>query len=352
MKIIAELDGLLPKGAKISEAKSRKAIPLLMKLLAETQDSAAVSEYIMRLSVQECLNFFKEALRLFPEKIESLHTAFRATEEYKKNSKSANARGFVIAAVLIEAELEIGRTVLMLTLADAERRGKFSPSVIELFWNKVVEYCGLNKINALGDREWENPEMRDRFSRIMRDAAALKHEPAPQAITEEINSQASELFKTLKNSNDEAQRLSQTLDEARKLSQTLIENNGAISNLMRQIGERDARISELATEVQERDRRISDLRSDVSRAERDIEAERNQVNDLTGRLKTLLKMDGISQNQELATLKTDLAKSLKVEYADFINNKNAECDQDIFGAYRGSLTRIFKTLRRFGIMID
>ena len=82
---------------------------------------------------------------------------------------------------------------------------------------------------------------------------------------------------------------------------------------------------------------------------RDNEA---RIDDLSGRLKNSLQMDNISQNQELITLKTNLQNSLKVEYADYIVSKDSECNPDTYGALIGSLSRIFKTLRRFGIVID
>ena len=78
------------------------------------------------------------------------------------------------------------------------------------------------------------------------------------------------------------------------------------------------------------------LRSELEKMQHENSKQNEKITDLTERLKSSMQMDMISQSQELITLKADLANSLKLEYADYLN----------------SLTRIFRTLRRFGIMID
>ncbi len=74
-----------------------------------------------------------------------------------------------------------------------------------------------------------------------------------------------------------------------------------------------------------------------------------QVADLTERLRTSLQMDEISKSQELITLKNDISEALKLDYADFAKSKERPYNEDLFEAYRSTLTRIFKLLKRFDI---
>ena len=80
-----------------------------------------------------------------------------------------------------------------------------------------------------------------------------------------------------------------------------------------------------------------------------ILALQNQVSDLTERLRTSLNMDSISKNQELITLKNDISEALKLDYADYTKSKDGPYNEDLFEAYRSTLTRIFKLLKRYGI---
>ena len=83
---------------------------------------------------------------------------------------------------------------------------------------------------------------------------------------------------------------------------------------------------------------------------RDSLAEKNgQIEDLTQRLRASLQMDSISKTQELITLKNDISEALKLDYADYTKSKDSPHSDDLFEAYRATLGRIFKLLKRFEI---
>lgn len=389
-ELIARLDELTQRASKISDGQSQEAASLLLPLYSETGDKVRTADFLMKFKATVCLCFFERAVAAIePERIESLHMAICATESYKRNANHASTtRGFIIAAVLIKYGQNIARAVLMRTLADVEKDGKFSDTVIEHFKRNVVDYCGLDAITKLNEREWKKPEIRNRFNRFMQAAnesmvtvistptndsktivevstntpiatvtsqerPTVECEPkaaAPVAGTpptvlkadDKSTTLTAELLKILESSNREAQKLLQTLNES----------NGTIAILRGQVSDRDAHITGLAVELHERDRQIDGLQSKVDKEKCLCDEQQSKIADLTERLKTSMQMDSISQNQELVTLKSDLANSLKLEYADYLNDKDSECNPDTFGAFRSSLTRIFKTLRRFGIMID
>ena len=50
-------------------------------------------------------------------------------------------------------------------------------------------------------------------------------------------------------------------------------------------------------------------------------------------------------------LTTFAPEALKLDYSDFIGIKSADFTQDLFDVYRSTLTRIFKLLKRFGILL-
>lgn len=391
MESITRLDELVQKSSKLSNAHARDAASLLIKLFEENCDKAKIAYYIMLFKSTVCQFFFEQAVDRFKmEEIESLYMTICSTEAYKKNIKNAGiTRGFLIAAVLIKTEQEIARTVLMRTLADAERGGKFSPAIIKNFQKHVMKYCGDRRlIDALGDANWNNMKEKSRFDRFMQSlndaikieltprqnengSKAIAEAPDTGATTEpeETVTESSELRSTCSPSHTETAlplevkkahlltsellvMLEHSTQELQALLGTLHKENETFFSLRQKIEEREARISELGTSIQERDRHIDELMQEIHKREQGLSEKQAEVVDLTERLKIALRMEDISQSQELVTLKTDLSNSLRIEYADYLANREKVCTVDMFEAHRGSLTRVFKTLRRFGITVD
>lgn len=388
--IIARLNELTQRASKISDGQSQEAASLLLQLYSETGDKVRTADFLMKFKATVCLCFFEQAVATIePERIESLHMAICATESYKKNANHASTtRGFIMAAVLIKCGQNIAQAVLMRTLADVDKDGKFSDTVIEHFRRNIVDYCGLDAITKLNEREWKKPETRNRFNRFMQavsesivtvistptnDSKTIVEVSANTPIAT-VTSQESPTAKSKPNATTPVAETTPTTPkvdgksieltaellkmiessnrEALKLFQTLSESNGTIAILRGQVSDHDTRITDLKAKLYERDGQITELHSVADKARYVCDEQQSKIADLTERLKTAMQMDSISQNQELITLKSDLANSLKLEYTDYLNDKDAECNPDTFGAFRSSLTRIFKTLRRFGIMID
>ena len=64
-----------------------------------------------------------------------------------------------------------------------------------------------------------------------------------------------------------------------------------------------------------------------------------------------LKADRAEALQETETLKTNIRKLIELDVSDFEKTKTRDCDADLFDAYRSTISRTFKTLRRLGIEI-
>jgi hypothetical protein len=91
------------------------------------------------------------------------------------------------------------------------------------------------------------------------------------------------------------------------------------------------------------------LDMNLTQKDKQISAAESQIADLTERLRTSLQMDTIAKNQDLMAFKGNISEALKLDYSDFMKNKDSQYDQDLFEAYRATLSRIFKLLKRHGI---
>ena len=325
MDTTIRLDELLGKGSSITDKQAKEAATLLLSLYSETQDESKAAEYLMKFNTKVCSPFFEAAVRdLDPEtQIQPIHSAMCSTKAYIANVRyAATDRGFRLAAILIKNDLSIARNVLTRTIADAEKAGQFDEKVVNKFKEHVVKYCGsLEPIKALGEQPWSNPVDQRRFIRFIEQAV-------PGSDSSAAIGSASELL----------QIISSASKEAAVLFQSLSDNNGIIAALRKDVSDREARIADLQRRFDE-----------SQQTTRENEA---HIADLSMRLKNSLQMDNISQSQELITLKSNLQNSLKVEYADYFISRDSECNPDTYGALIGSLARIFKTLRRYGIIIE
>jgi len=351
VEALVNLERFLKKPSKLSDVQANEASTNLIELFKTEQSKLKIAQYLMVLKPLVCQLFFEKAIKMLnAEEIESLHTTLCSTDLYKKNvNHSGVTRGFLIAAVLIKAGHRMGRSVFMKTLLDAERDGKFSEAVVKLFRANVFEYCGgINLISGLENGKWNNPKTKDRFDRFMRTIRSgndpVVNDPVvtPQDVLKEIEKTHSKLNSDLKESNREVQVLLAALREY----------NRPILDLQQEMLRRDAQISGLKNLLKAKEGEINTLQFEAQEKERMLSERLVEIDDLKERLKFSLKMDSISHNQELISLKNDLAKSLKIEYTDFIANRDVDCNADSFEAYRGSLIRIFRILRRLGIAID
>lgn len=379
MDAIAQLNKFLLKASKITDEQSKEAAMHLLSFYLKTKDDAKVAEYLMKFKQTVCMYFFEEAVKTLESEVQlqSIHSAMCETEDYKKNvNHVATTRGFIISGVLIKNKVSIARTVLMNTIAAVEKDSKFSDTVVNKFKQNVLENNVLLKsIDDLNNKPWENKENMKRFLNFMEtvrnnlfpcisfreaeDTASVQ----PTSITTEIsvNSKSKEKLKvesiptidiTVDLAAELIKKLSIASKEASILIQSLSDANGTIDLLQKDIMNRDSRIAEFSAELNEKNRTITDLQRKLNERQQLVQECEGRIADLSERLKNSLQMDIISQNQELITLRTNLQNSLKVEYADYLVSKDGECNSDTYGALIGSLARIFKTLRRYGIIID
>jgi len=107
---------------------------------------------------------------------------------------------------------------------------------------------------------------------------------------------------------------------------------------------------ELTIEKTRLENEIKNLHSELKRANAKCDSQQNEIQHLGEQLDAAMQGDGISQNQTLITLKTELANSLKSEYENYLSDRDLDYNPDTYESFRGSLTRIFRALKRFEII--
>jgi uncharacterized coiled-coil protein SlyX len=349
---MTDLTKKLDEIAAKKKTDTQVAATLLLQLQQETNDNTKIAYYLMKIKTSPkghvSLHFFEglaKASKL--SGVKELHDQILITEAYKGNIKSPTfaSRLFIMIAVLIKQEHEYAREALAHTLSDIEKDGAVSDAMVKEFKKFVVDYCGFEMLEKFGEQEWDNPAARNRFNRMMQSLNDSKATivSLPKDSTTVSKSDLSEKKPIKTATVEDCNR------EVSKLYLTLTELNSTYSPLLEQIKERDVRIAELKSQLQQRDQKIVTLNAEVDNAQSIQDELQGKISNLTERLKTSMQMDSISQSQETITLKKDLASALKIDYNDFLYDKDSECNLDSFEAFKIILERVFKKLNRFGI---
>ena len=133
---------------------------------------------------------------------------------------------------------------------------------------------------------------------------------------------------------------------------SLSEKNGTIYHLRHALSGKEEEVIKLFSEIKDRDKQIYTLQSEISQKERLLNEQLGKAADLERRLSEALRMGGITQSQEVITLKKDIASALRLDYEDFNEQLSAPLNPDVFEAFKASLIRIFRSLKRFGIPLE
>lgn len=152
---------------------------------------------------------------------------------------------------------------------------------------------------------------------------------------------------------DDTESAIKRIDKAQKeilvKMQVLTENRLCIEALTAALAQRDEEMLLMNRRIAERENKILSLINEDKEKEIELTNQKQQIDDLTERLRKSMQMDDISKKQEILTLKNDISEALKLDYEDFVKSKEKPYEEDLFEAYRSTLSRIFKLLKRFGI---
>ncbi|MGH4050190.1 MAG: hypothetical protein ACREVX_02370 [Clostridium sp.] len=165
-----------------------------------------------------------------------------------------------------------------------------------------------------------------------------KVEVTSKAKSNEFDS-AKELISTLKVANQEAQ----------KLFDNIFNKNITIQTMQEKLNAKEKEIYLLKVEIENKNISILSLNDEINKTkEKSLNTEIKLI-DLTERLKASFNADDVSKKQELITLKTDIATSVKLQYEDFNEHKNEICNEDNYEALKVTLNQVFRTLKKYGI---
>jgi hypothetical protein len=368
------LENIMAKTAKNTSIENRKvAVEALRKLYSESQDAKIIAEYLIKLHYSVCQSFFEEVVAdMGDDDVLAIVEALIDNEQFKKGKPNniMYPKGFVaVLALAQKKKYQAAFLILNDILWQSEKPEGFPDGCKNNFNKLVVEKSGLsaiqNIINQISDgivkcKDVEKRKLIRFLDSVVGNVVSVvevnKEPPSFEDNDSEPKSQAQhpqlppmpDSFK-LDSVEISTKRLEKTQQEILATLRRLAENHASIDSLTGLLQKKDAELSSARNEISNKENQLMALGFELRTRDKRIEEADEKIADLTDRLRTSLQMDDISKSQELITLKNDISEALKLDYADFMKSKENVYSQDLFEAYRSTLTRIFKLLKRFGI---
>jgi len=378
MDAIKTLEDVLAKTAKNTSNENRKkAVEALQTLFAEGIDAKKVAEYLIKLHYSVCQAFFEEfCSSASEENITAVAEALINDEQFKKGNPNniMYLKGLsAVLALASKGKYQASFLVLSRILSQSEKSGSFSDGCVNNFKKLITDKNGLPFILNLLERvtkgevvckEFEQKQLA-RFLKSLDDKVVVTSQeevvatsPSTESTRQPIPAatQSSPMPAVLEQKQEKDSNGAETISRIDKTQQDILtairrlaDSLSCIESLSAAIARRDEELSAVRADLAEKERRAVSLSSEIGIKERQLAEMKVQIDDLTERLRTSLQMDEISKSQELITLKNDISEALKLDYADFAKSKESPYSEDLFEAYRSTLARIFKLLKRFGV---
>lgn len=171
-------------------------------------------------------------------------------------------------------------------------------------------------------------------------------------IDAQITLDKKEIVKSLvneSNQSDSLKTITSINDELNKLLKNILGDNSMFDALLNDLNDKNNEIITLKNSIAhelkknvENDRIIDDLKQELIKKDEKISV---MAEDFV----LFNKADDINKKQELEALKKSIELGVKIQYEDFVENKDVEFNEDNYIAFKNSLGQIFKALKRNGI---
>ncbi|MCL2498349.1 MAG: hypothetical protein FWF06_07040, partial [Symbiobacteriaceae bacterium] len=212
--------------------------------------------------------------------------------------------------------------------------------------NEKGQRVWLN-LSAQGERQWgrtPDPTPKAEATEVTaRETLPLVELPSLAKI-ESINLDLAELGILARNSREEAQNMFQNIQDnlvALRAVTTMIEQSKlALPSLT------------LPAEVEEKDSYRSEATALVTASPEHETRQQETINELTHKLQNAMQMSNFTSEQAVLTLKKDIGSGLRLEYQDFLQDKDMPYNETGYTSFRNSLVRIFMVLQRHGIILE
>lgn len=379
-KSIERMNELMQKKTKIGNSDSREVAEIIFNLYKRNND--------LESSIENLYHFHYRVIGIYVNKYyndfniqekENFIKAFVENSKFKENiANSSILKGFSILQEMLKLN-ENDKNIYYLfnnISSVAEKKGQYNSSVKGAFYEFLSEvgdeFLNLNfdimseeerkrmlryidatienssnisceqSMLRLGERysykftnKIDNESIKEENRKDEEDNTEYKNDLQKSYASNELIN----LVSLLENANE----------EANKLFKNIFERNLTIKSLEQQITLKEREINEVKLQIRNEKDKSTYLTTKIEELKAELNSSNLEIDNLKGRLKIAFNIDDVKKNQEIITLKTDISTALKLQYEDFNEHKEEECNEDNYEALKVTLNQVFRTLKRYGI---
>lgn len=383
MDEIKMLEDILEKKTKELSKKDREdVVEALSQLAIKNHDYDEILRYLYKFHYSVSGDFFDKLSKVVvDEKVLNMVEAMISSSQFKADRTYYKELSAMLA-LATKGKYQISFSILSGILKKSDKGGFFADGCLKNFKSLIVDKNGMQYIEKIYEgiekREIKYAELDkmrlDRFLKTIEDQNNLNNNKARkiqqnEIVEKEENQHKKSPKESIVDENDikkkdsleentffkvdDTESAIKRIDKAQKeilvKMQVLTENRLCIEALTAALAQRDEEMLLMNRRIAERENKILSLINEDKEKEIELTNQKQQIDDLTERLRKSMQMDDISKKQEMLTLKNDISEALKLDYEDFVKSKEKPYEEDLFEAYRSTLSRIFKLLKRFGI---
>lgn len=379
-KSIERMNELMQKKTKIGNSDSREVAEIIFNLYKRNND--------LESSIENLYHFHYRVIGIYVNKYyndfniqekENFIKAFVENSKFKENiANSSILKGFSILQEMLKLN-ENDKNIYYLfnnISSVAEKKGQYNSSVKGAFYEFLSEvgdeFLNLNfdimseeerkrmlryidatienssnisceqSMLRLGERysykftnKIDNESIKEENRKDEEDNTEYKNDLQKSYASNELIN----LVSLLENANE----------EANKLFKNIFERNLTIKSLEQQITLKEREINEVKLQIRNEKDKSTYLTTKIEELKAELNSSNLEIDNLRERLKIAFNIDDVKKNQEIITLKTDISTALKLQYEDFNEHKEEECNEDNYEALKVTLNQVFRTLKRYGI---
>jgi len=253
-----------------------------------------------------------------------------------------------------------------LQIIDRGNDKPFHKKDISKFHNLILKNVERNAaFFSINFNTWSRPE-KQRMYKFLKDCEANNFldlsTKKMQEWTEKYGFESQDRFPIVENA---IKKLQQDLKDEESLrlveiiSNNLVKIKDEYNQQCESIKQKDRDIYIQAEEITrirnnliKRENEVISLKNEQDKNMATIDSQKKEIDVLTTDLDGFKQMADSTKDEEVFTLKNDIKNALQNEYANYIEDREAQCSEDLFEAFKARFFRIFATLKRFGITFE
>lgn len=349
----------LTKNSKASNSNRDEIARLLTERFQEKHDYEDLIYWLFKSHYSVAQVFFKKNIFNNDEAAAFVKTLDKSEPLRKKGQNHYFSRLWIICAIFMKQNIaeenvaEIAYITIDYGQGQKQSEKKYSVTLVDEFKRRIVDqslFATFIKLPNAATNDYHKKTLSKFISYISRtetskttDCSQDTSQPKVQVvdtITQKTVSDPQQNF-DLKQF---GQKLIEQIDR-------LVSVNDAIASVKLAVVDRDKEIVQLKQELKAAQDKTFSVEMEKARLEKHLADSEEKVSELDNRLKQVYETDNAIRDQELQTLKKNVADALKMEYADFKDSDDT-VNEDNFMANYASLDRIFRILIRFGFELE